>query len=164
MPITLNCGCGKVLRIADEHAGKRVKCPACSTVLSSAPPPPAFEVVEDELKQLARPVAKARVDDDDDDGGSYDMKKVEKVPDPPAMKPSFRKRADDDDEDTRPRRRRGRSARQAGAMAGSDAGKRLGYMVGGTALALIGIVLAYFAWANEWRTRSLILGIALIIG
>jgi hypothetical protein len=165
MPFTLNCGCGKILRIADEHAGKRVKCPACNAVLTSVPPPPAFEVVEDEPKQLAtaKPAAKARVDDDDDNE-AYGVKKAERTPDPPPTKPSFRRRGnDDDDDDPRPRRRRS-SARQAGAMAGADAGKRLGYMVGGTMLAIIGAVLTYFAWAQEWRTRSLILGIALVIG
>jgi hypothetical protein len=29
MSITINCNCGKQTRIADEYAGRRIKCPAC---------------------------------------------------------------------------------------------------------------------------------------
>ncbi len=29
----LNCNCGKSLKVDDRHLGKRVKCPACETVL-----------------------------------------------------------------------------------------------------------------------------------
>lgn len=34
MTITIKCECGKVLKVADEHAGKRGKCPACGAVLT----------------------------------------------------------------------------------------------------------------------------------
>src|SRR5689334_3296414 len=34
MPLLLECDCGKRLNVPDEHAGKRVKCPACSQVLT----------------------------------------------------------------------------------------------------------------------------------
>lgn len=164
MPITLNCSCGKTLRVADEHAGKRVKCPACNAVIAPAPPEPAFEVVEDAPRQLAaiKTVAKPRNDEDDDDGNSYGMTKSEKTSEPPKKTPNFRKRADSDDDDhPSPRPKKRRSARQAGAQAGADAGKRIGYMVGGAALLLIGGVVAYFAWENG--TRGLIFGIILAI-
>lgn len=64
MPIVLNCACGKTLRVADEHAGKRVKCPGCGaarTVEAPAAPPDDFddfEVVEDE-PTTTPPAAKA---------------------------------------------------------------------------------------------------------
>jgi phage FluMu protein Com len=48
MPITFSCTCGKTLRVADEHAGRRIKCPACNAI-GTAPKPepePVFEVVE----------------------------------------------------------------------------------------------------------------------
>ena len=32
MPITLRCACGKTLRVGDELAGKRVKCPVCEAI------------------------------------------------------------------------------------------------------------------------------------
>lgn len=166
MPITLNCACGKVLRIADEHAGKRVKCPACSAIISSAPPQPAFEVVEDEPKQLAtaRPVAKARDEDEDDDG--YGLTSAEKGADPSKKKPNFRKRADDDDEDdeeeSRPRKKKRRTSRAGGA----DTGKRIGYMVSGGFMIPIGIGLAMWGNNGEGRgaTKLLIFGICLAIG
>jgi phage FluMu protein Com len=169
MPITLNCSCGKTLRIADEHAGKRVKCPACNAVIASTPPAPQFEVVEDEPKQVrtsprpvAKPAAKPRHDEDDDDTDSYGMKAAEKTADSPRTKPSFRRRADsDDDDDDRPRRRR-RTSRRAGADAGADAGKRIGYIFGGVALFAIGGAVLYFAWEN--RIRGIVFGGILAIG
>jgi hypothetical protein len=155
MPITLNCACGKTLRIADEHAGKRVKCPACSAVIASKPPEPAFEVVEDEPKQLAtaRPVARPRAVDDDDDDGSYGVARAERTPEAPAKKPNFRKRADDDDEDDDdPRPRRRQSARRSGAMAGAEAGRRISYILGGACGLVIGVGLAI--WGNSGTGRG----------
>jgi phage FluMu protein Com len=32
MPVTFECSCGKQLRVADEFAGKRIRCPACKEV------------------------------------------------------------------------------------------------------------------------------------
>src|SRR6516164_2323768 len=48
MPITFSCACGKTLRTADEHAGKRTRCPACAlvqtvpegTLVEEVDPPP----------------------------------------------------------------------------------------------------------------------------
>jgi hypothetical protein len=34
MPINVSCACGKVLRLADDKQGKRVRCPACQGVLT----------------------------------------------------------------------------------------------------------------------------------
>ncbi len=46
MPIDFDCDCGKTLRVPDEHAGKRVKCPGCNGI-SFVPggEEPVFEVV-----------------------------------------------------------------------------------------------------------------------
>ena len=68
MPITVNCACGKVLRVADAHAGKRAKCPGCGAVLP-VPEPGAFDDFEvlDETPAAAspaptdKPAAPARV-------------------------------------------------------------------------------------------------------
>jgi phage FluMu protein Com len=46
VPIVFDCPCGKTLRVADEHAGRRVKCPACHAVGLVPQPEPQFEVVE----------------------------------------------------------------------------------------------------------------------
>jgi hypothetical protein len=37
MPILLTCECGKQLRVRDENAGRRFKCPACGHVLVAPP-------------------------------------------------------------------------------------------------------------------------------
>jgi hypothetical protein len=39
MPITISCSCGKNLRVKDELAGKRIKCPACAGVIPVPAPP-----------------------------------------------------------------------------------------------------------------------------
>jgi hypothetical protein len=44
MPISVTCPCGKRLRVKDELAGKRVKCPGCGAVLPT-PNSPAAKVV-----------------------------------------------------------------------------------------------------------------------
>lgn len=48
MSIEMGCtGCGQTLRVADEHAGKKARCPACGTIVQvpasgePAPPEPA---------------------------------------------------------------------------------------------------------------------------
>jgi hypothetical protein len=47
MPIEMGCpGCGQTLRVADEHAGKKARCPACGTIADVPLPgsvPPAFQ-------------------------------------------------------------------------------------------------------------------------
>jgi hypothetical protein len=43
VPIEFNCdGCGKTLRVPDEHAGKQARCPGCQTVLTVPSPPHDF--------------------------------------------------------------------------------------------------------------------------
>ena len=89
MPITLNCPCGKMLRVPDDSAGKRAKCPACSAVVAIPlpPPPPApapepepvFEVEEPPAPGL--PHTHKPVLDDDDDATPYGLAAPEK-PDP----------------------------------------------------------------------------------
>ena len=153
MPITFNCPCGKALRVADENAGRRVKCPACQAVGSVPAPEPQFEVVEDEPKPpppvpKVKPAAQVFVDDDDDARG-YTVAKKEGRDDedePRAKKkPDFRKGAsrrddDDDDEDEGPRRKQKRGD--------PDAGKKLMYLIGGLILAVAGIAIAFW-WYED---------------
>jgi|ERR1700722_2416697 len=55
MPLTWTCTCGKSLRVADELAGKRVKCPACNGVSTVPQADPGFEVVEETDLQPSPP-------------------------------------------------------------------------------------------------------------
>jgi hypothetical protein len=156
VPITFNCPCGKALRVADENAGRRVKCPACQAVATVPAPEPDFEVVEDEPKEklapkptpkpAAKPAAKqADEDDEDEDRRGYGVAKSKKKGDddeddePKAKKkPKPRKRPrddDDDDEDDRPRSRR---------QSDPDAGKKVMYLIGGLVMLVLGIVIAIY--------------------
>jgi phage FluMu protein Com len=47
VPIVFNCRCGKTLRVTDEHANRRIKCPACGHVGTVPAPAPQFEEIED---------------------------------------------------------------------------------------------------------------------
>src|SRR5262245_31163249 len=64
MSILLSCPCGKKLRVKDELAGKKVKCPGCAAILPvpgpvvETPAPPEEEPEETE----ARPRAKKEPD------------------------------------------------------------------------------------------------------
>src|SRR5262245_8783415 len=48
MPITLPCNCGRTLKLRDELAGKRIKCPSCEAILKvpEAGVETEFEVIE----------------------------------------------------------------------------------------------------------------------
>src|SRR5690348_15327537 len=75
MPITLNCPCGKLLRVADEHAGRRVKCPACGAVIEPPAPEPVLEIVEEPPPGKPKPAAKPSAADKDEeyDGSTYTL-------------------------------------------------------------------------------------------
>jgi hypothetical protein len=79
MPITFNCPCGKTLKVPDEHAGRRAKCPVCSAAVPVPGPDPVFEIVEKPqpgspnagsgTKPTVQPTQNN--DDDSDDRGTY---------------------------------------------------------------------------------------------
>ena len=69
MPIQIACKCGKKLRVADDAAGKRVKCPECKATIQvpaeaedEAPPPPKKKSlpVEDDAPPRKSSAAKAK--------------------------------------------------------------------------------------------------------
>lgn len=76
MPIVFDCECGKTLKVPDEHAGKRVKCPVCNGI-SFVPggEEPVFEVIEKPPAPRLPRKAKVEFDDDDDDDRGYAVKK-----------------------------------------------------------------------------------------
>jgi DNA-directed RNA polymerase subunit RPC12/RpoP len=47
MPISLSCDCGRKIRVKDEHAGRKVRCPACGIVLEVPVPEMEVEVEGD---------------------------------------------------------------------------------------------------------------------
>ena len=86
MAITLPCSCGKKLKMKDELAGKRIKCPACAAVLTV--PEPEAEEVELEPVEPEAPAepdeepeereAPAEQDDDADEDRPRPKKKKKK--------------------------------------------------------------------------------------
>jgi len=83
MPITFGCECGKQLRVPDESAGKRARCPECGEVVSV--PAGQFEPVEEPPRKVAARVVSERDDEEE--------------------RPRRRSRRNDEDDDDRPRRR-----------------------------------------------------------
>ncbi len=90
MPILLTCECGKKLRVNDESAGKRVRCPSCKAILQAPAKAPAeTEAPPPKAKSRPAPVEDDRADDE------------------PPRKPVKSKSRDDDEED-RPRKAKSR--------------------------------------------------------
>jgi hypothetical protein len=65
MPIDVTCNCGKKLRIKDEYAGRKFRCPACSAInrAESPPspddPPPLTDWLTEELNREPIPAKAA---------------------------------------------------------------------------------------------------------
>jgi hypothetical protein len=71
MPIDTNCpGCGRRLRVSDEHLGKQARCPMCNAIYQVAATSPTPEAVVEEPRWRMRtpegqtfgPVAKREID------------------------------------------------------------------------------------------------------
>ena len=46
MPISFQCGCGRSLRVKDELAGLRVRCPGCSSILTVPMPDVEYDAAD----------------------------------------------------------------------------------------------------------------------
>ena len=107
MPITFSCQCGKTLKVGDEHAGKRVKCPSCNGVAdvpAAAKSTASIAVARPAVaKAIPAPAAKPKPPPPDDD-----FEVVDDDDDPPPKKKSSRRDEDDDYEDERPSKRKSR--------------------------------------------------------
>lgn len=170
MPITFDCACGKTLRVPDQHAGKRVKCPACNGVATvpAAEPEPMFEVVEDTAQPLvspppppkapvkAKPVAaRAADEDDEDDNRGYGVKKS-------------RRDEDDEEEEEKPKPKKKKKIKARSSRPRDDYDRSTNHnstsatreIIGGVIAMIIGGGLFLLALAND---RISIYGIILFI-
>ncbi len=121
MPIEFSCGeCDRPIRVKDELAGKRIKCPGCSEAVTvpeeDAPPPPkksglraapaapARRRAEDEEDDRPRRPARGRDDEDEDDRPRRPSRARDEDEDEGRPRKG-RGRDDDEDEDDRPRKK-----------------------------------------------------------
>jgi hypothetical protein len=139
MPIPLECGqCGRAMKVKDELAGKRVKCPGCQAVLTVPRPGPdaedaAFELLSQSEAEEEPPGPAPRAADPGPPPPPPPRPAAKPTPPPPARKPlpiRFREREE---------RPRGPSivvspavAGGALAMVAAVAWFGLGYMAGRT--------------------------------
>src|SRR5713226_4316941 len=118
MPITLKCGCGKQLKVRDELAGKRARCPACGTIVpvpspTTQKPPilqrnrlPARDEEELEEQAVSRPKrASVRSDQADD----YEEIRAGKRARPPVEEDSDESPDLDDESRRRKKKKRSKS-------------------------------------------------------
>ena len=182
MPIVFDCPCGKALRVADAHAGRRVKCPACNTLGTVPEPEPDFEIVEDPAESLApapgkgRPIAKPATSRDDDDDDGYRVAKAARDDDDDdddrgRKKPDFRRGSgrndDDDDEEDRPRKKKRKKKRRPAADSSSDS-SGTSASVGGGLLMMIGAIVWFvlglmFDWVFFYPPIMFVLGLIAFI-
>jgi hypothetical protein len=157
MAIQFACSCGRKLQAADEHAGRRVKCPACGAettvpadgtavqpaeavpprpvaVQAEEPPPPAADDERDE----DRPRRRRKKDDDEDDDDRPRRRR--------------RREEDDEDEDEDYERRRGGSETSGKATAALVLGL-LSFCFGILA-ALPAVILGIVALVEISRSRG----------
>jgi hypothetical protein len=127
--LRISCSCGKVLKVNEDLAGKKIKCPGCATVLTvkaaaapiaSRPLKPAPRDEDDEAVASGPPVKKKVVPPADEDGPSTPIPKKKKPvadEDDEAPPPKKKMRDDDlDDEDNRPRKKKKKSEKKGSGM------------------------------------------------
>jgi len=115
MPIPVQCNCGRSFRAKDELAGRKARCPNCSTVLTIPQPEPPPET-EDEVSQAllddstedappARPRTKPasfRAEETDRSPAPPPRRAIPQVPETkPAKRPKRRRSSRDDSERSR---------------------------------------------------------------
>lgn len=130
MPITLGCPCGKTLKVADDLAGKRVKCAACGGV--QAVPAPVEEVEVEEVDEVDER------DADEEDRPRPRRKKKKK----PRRK--TREEIDDEIADERDRKRKWRA---------------VAYFVCGAVILAGGIVLLVMVQGPSMEIKDRVMGI-----
>lgn len=133
--ITFRCSCGKQLKVSEERAGSKVKCPECEEILRV---PEADGIRDKPVPGKTRPI-------EDEEG----------IEDRPRRRPA---RFGEDEEDDRPRRRGGRYAddddgrRRRKESGGS--GLLIGLIVGGVVLLIGGGAGVFFLLSTQSQVAS----------
>ena len=184
MPISVRCACGKTLQVDDQFAGRRIRCPACGQITSTATSTSIFEVVEvsASVATASIPRVRARMVDAVQSYDSRENRKPDRDEDETGYAltgrgSNGRRRSDrDDDDDEAPRPRRSRrndgdddppersSRRRSKRSSGGSGWKRVGYALGGVALVGLGIALMVAGWYGQGKgaTKALVVGGCLV--
>jgi hypothetical protein len=133
MPIALSCTCGRALRVKDELAGKKIRCPQCQSIL-------AVPAKKNETDDLILEVLAA---DDGEEGSRGSSRRAAIQTEPPEVVPARRHAREDEEpiprKRSRPRRdikRRAPSVTfESGWFGSTNAG-----VAGGVLMMLIAVV------------------------
>ena len=148
MPILVKCECGRSLRVKDEAAGRRIKCPDCEAVLR-VPKPEEPDVVEDAEAEEPPPSRKPG---------------PPPVPKKSAVAPAQRKSRfedEDEDEDDKPKPRKPKKKKK-GPVAEESGTSPLRTILGGVASMVIAGVWFGLGLASDriyiWPPIMFVLG------
>jgi anti-sigma factor RsiW len=84
MPIDLSCDCGRALRVKDELAGKKIRCPQCKSIL-------AVPTKEDEAEEMLLEV----IADEDEEPAERRPRRPAIQAEPPKPPPAYQRSIQD---------------------------------------------------------------------
>jgi hypothetical protein len=158
MPIVATCSCGKTIRVQDQYAGKRVRCPGCQGPLliprpEAEPEPPVLEVQAEPPRppRPARAPVRRRKEEDEEvpevrraDPEEEDDTALGVQEDEPEQPRGRRKkRSLDDEERLGEIRKKSRRLRREGGDAGRA---RTGFAANPSVLGGIGMMVLALIW------------------
>lgn len=144
MPVSLSCDCGKKLKVKDELAGKKIRCPGCSDVLIV---PAGVSRGSDLAKQAIRavpPPLRRRADPDDDDDDDLPRRRPSRPPEAPPLHRERRRERDlddDDDLDDVPRKKKRKKPKPRRSSGGGGGGIAINPEIVSGLLMMVGAVV-----------------------
>ena len=102
MPIALSCDCGRALRVKDELAGKKIRCPECKSIL-------AVPAKKNETDDLVLEVLPA---EDEEEASRGSTRRAAIQAEAPEVMPARRRAVEDEEPIPRKRSRRSRDIKR----------------------------------------------------
>lgn len=99
MPIALSCSCGRALRVKDELAGKKIRCPECKSILA----------VEAQRNEADEEVPEVLPAEDEEETPRPSSRRAAIQTEPPKTRPARRRVVEDDEEEDPPVKSRTRT-------------------------------------------------------
>ncbi len=159
MPIPVTCACGKSLRLKDDLAGKRVRCPGCGGAITVPAPEDEIEGVlpaEDEPRvrtrrdEDGRPRRLRSEPDEDDRPRRRTRDEDEGEDEDEGRRRSARGRADDDEDEQEEPRPKKKKRRGSGGGGGGGSGTAAASIGGGILMILGAIVWFVVGLMNNY--------------